>query len=213
VRTSVCTGFSPDGDARNDIKENEMKNISAFGIFTTQESVKEAIDLLKNSGFRSTDISVLYPENLGSKDFGHERHSKAPEGAVAGGGSGAVIGAACGWLGGAGALMIPGMEAFAAAGPVVGILSGIGAGVALGGLLGAAAGAGVPEYEAKRYGGQVHKGGILVSVHCDDDRWAKKARRLLKENGATDHATAGEAKADFARSERPLPRHRVSSSL
>jgi len=190
-----------------------MKNISAFGIFATQDSVKQAIDALKNSGFRSTDISVLYPENLGSKDFVHERHSKAPEGAVAGGGSGVVIGAACGWLAGAGALMVPGMEAFAAAGPVLGMLSGMGVGVTLGGLLGAAAGAGIPEYEAKRYGGHVQKGGILVSVHCDDDSWAKNAHKLLKENGAMDISTAGEAKADFARSERPMPRHRVSNSL
>jgi len=190
-----------------------MKNISAFGIFATQDTVTEAINLLKDSGFRSTDISVLYPENLGSNDFGHEKHSKAPEGAVAGGGSGAIIGAACGWLAGAGALMVPGLEAFATAGPVIGMLGGMGVGVTLGGLVGAAAGAGIPEYEAKRYGGQLRKGGILVSVHCDDQHWADKARKLLKQSGGTDVATAGEAKADFARSERPVPRHPMSNSV
>jgi len=183
-----------------------VRNISAFGIYPDQGTVADAVEALKGAGFRSTDVSVLYPENLGSKDFGHERHSKAPEGAVAGGSAGAVVGAALGWVVGAGAFFIPGLEPIAAAGPVMGMLGGMGVGVTLGGLTGALVGSGVPEYEAKRYEGRIRKGGILLSVHCDNPEWAKTARRILKKTGASDVSTAGEARADFGRSEKPLPR-------
>jgi hypothetical protein len=183
-----------------------LRNISAFGIYPDHATVSDAVEALKTAGFRGTDVSVLYPENLGSKDFGHERHTKAPEGAVAGGGTGAVVGAAVGWLLGAGAMMVPGLEPMAAAGPVIGMMGGLGAGATLGGLAGALVGAGVPEYEAKRYEGRIRRGGILLSVHCDNPQWAKTAKGILKKTGARDIATAGEAKADFARSEKPLPR-------
>lgn len=190
-----------------------VKNIAAFGIYPDQGTVNDAVESLKSAGFRHTDISVLFPENLGSKDFAHEKHSKAPEGAVAGGGSGAVVGAALGWLVGAGSLMVPGLETMQAAGPIVGMLGGMGAGVTLGGLVGAMVGFGVPEYEAKRYEGRVRKGGILLSVHCDNSEWAKTARAILKKTGASDISTTGEARADFARSEKPLPRGRVSNEM
>lgn len=189
-----------------------MKNIAAFGIYPDQGTVNDAIDNLKSAGFRQTDISVLFPENLGSKDFAHEKHTKAPEGAVAGGGSGAVLGAAFGWLVGAGALLMPGLEAMHAAGPILGMLGGLGVGVTVGGLAGAMVGAGVPEYEAKRYEGRVRKGGILLSVHCDDAKWSKTARSILKRTGASDVSTTGEAKADFARTEKPMPRTREAQS-
>lgn len=190
-----------------------VKNIAAFGIYPDQGAANDAIESLKSAGFRQTDISVLFPENLGSKDFGHEKHTKAPEGAVAGGGSGAVVGAAFGWLVGAGALMVPGLEAMQAAGPIVAMLGGMGAGVTLGGVVGALVGAGVPEYEAKRYEGRVRKGGILLSVHCDNSEWAKTARSILKRTGASDISTTGEARADFARTEKPLPRGRVNHEV
>lgn len=185
------------------------KNISTFGIYRDHARVSEAIEGLKAAGFRQTDVSVLYPDNLGSKDFAHERHTKAPEGAVVGGSSGAVLGAAAGWLLGAGALLVPGMEAVSMAGPVMGMLSGMGAGVTIGGLTGAAIGAGMPEYEAKRYEGKVRKGGILLSVHCDNMDWAKTASAVLKKTGASDISRSSEAKADFGVSRKPLPRSRV----
>jgi len=190
-----------------------VKNVAAFGIYPDQATVNDAVENLKSAGFRQTDISVLFPENLGSKDFAHEKHTKAPEGAVAGGGSGAVVGAAVGWLMGAGTLLVPGLETMQAAGPVLGMLGGMGVGVTLGGLAGAIAGAGVPEYEAKRYEGRVRKGGILLSVHCDNAAWAKTARNILKRTGASDISTTGEARADFARTEKPMPRGRVSNEL
>lgn len=188
-----------------------VKNISAMGIYPDSQSVSAAVAALKASGFRATDISVLYPDNLGSNDFAHEKHTKAPEGAVAGGGTGAVVGAAVGWMLGAGSLMVPGLEPFITAGPVMGMLGGMGVGVTLGGLTGAVAGAGIPEYEAKRYAGRLRKGGILLSVHCDNAKWASTAKSLLKSTGAKDISTTGEARADFARSEKPLPRTRPDS--
>ncbi len=185
-------------------------NTSVYGIFRDQEIAQNAVSALRAKGFRSTDISALYPENDGSKDFGHEKHTKAPEGAVAGGGSGALLGAGIGWLIGAGTLVIPGLEQFAAAGPIVAAMSGLGAGISIGGLLGAAAGAAVPEYEAKRYEGRIRKGGILLSVHCDNGEWTKMARDVLRTSGGLDISTAHEARADFARSVKPMPRSRVS---
>lgn len=188
-----------------------MRNISAFGIYPDEVTVADAVEALKAAGFRSTDISVLRPDNFGSKDFGHERHTKAPEGAVAGGSVGALLGGAVGWLAGAGALFLPGLEQFTAAGTIVATLGGIGAGVSVGGLAGALVGAGKPEYEAKRYEGRIRKGGLLVSVHCDDTQWAKKARKVLLTTGARDVSATGEARADFARSERPIPRAKISA--
>src|SRR3954462_3099820 len=149
------------------------KNTAVFGIYSDQLNAEDGIDMLKADGFRNTDISVLFPNNEGTKDFGHEKNTKAPEGAVTGGGSGAVIGGALGWLAGIGALAIPGVGPFIAAGPLMGMLGGIGVGSAIGGLTGALIGLGIPEYEARRYEGRIRRGGILLSVHCDDSDWAK----------------------------------------
>jgi len=189
------------------------KNIAVFGIYPDQLTAEDAVDTLKDIGFRSTDISVLFPDNQGTKDFAHEKHTKAPEVAVAAGSSGAVIGGALGWLAGIGALAIPGVGPFIAAGPIMGMLGGIGVGGAIGGLAGALIGLGIPEYEAKRYEGRIRRGGILLSVHCDDADWAKRARNILFQTGAEDVSSTGEAKADFAKSDKPMSRtgHVVSS--
>ena len=182
------------------------KNVAAFGLYPDQTTVSEAVDALKHAGFRNTDISVLFPENFGSKDFGHEKHTKAPEGAVAGASSGAIVGGALGWLVGIGALAIPGIGPFVAAGPIMGMLSGIGVGGTVGGFTGALVGVGIPEYEAKRYEGRIRNGGILLSVHCDNSDWVKRAKKTLHHTGASDIATTGEAKADFAVTEKPMAR-------
>ena len=187
------------------------KNTAVFGIYRDQVTVSEAVEGLKQAGFRSTDISVLLPENTGTKDFAHEKHSKAPEGAMAGASSGAIIGGALGWLAGIGALAVPGIGAFIAAGPIVAMLSGVGVGGTLGGLTGALIGVGIPEYEAKRYEGRIRNGGILLSVHCDNSDWAKRAKEVLDHTGATDISTSSEAKADFATAERPEQRVRTGT--
>ncbi len=183
-----------------------VKNIAVFGIYPTLGSVQDAVGHLRAGGFRNTDISVLVPENEGSKDLVTEKNTKAPEGAATGAGSGAIIGGALGWLAGIGALAIPGIGPFVAAGPLIAALAGLGVGGTLGGITGGLIGLGMPEYEAKRYEGRVRKGGILLSVHCDDEAWSKTARKILERTGAEDISTSGEAKADYAQSDRPSPR-------
>src|SRR3954462_9639318 len=171
------------------------KNTAVFGIYRDRQHVEEAVDTLLDNGFRSEDISVLLPDNVGTKDFAHEKNTKAPEGTATGATSGAVVGGALGWLAGIGALAIPGVGPFIAAGPIMGALAGVGAGGAVGGLIGALVGMGIPEYEAKRYEGQVKDGGILLSVHCDDSDWVGRAKRILEQTGAHDISSAGEKAA------------------
>lgn len=187
-----------------------MKNVAAFGLYRTQAQVEEAVNALQAAGFRNADVSVLLPENVGSKDLGHEKHTKAPEGATAGAASGAIIGGALGWLVGIGALAIPGIGPFVAAGPIVAALAGVGAVGTLGGITGALVGAGLPEYEAKRYEGRIKRGGILVSVHCDNHDWVKRAKDILEKTGAEDIAASSEASADYGQSDRPMPKTRAS---
>ncbi|UFS71740.1 DUF3341 domain-containing protein [Geomonas sp. RF6] len=182
------------------------KNVAVFGIYVGRQDMEEAVEALKRSDFRPTDISVLFSENVGTKDFAHVKHTKAPEGSAAGGGTGAVIGGILGWLTGIGALAIPGVGPFVAAGPIVAMLAGVGAGSVIGGLTGALVGMGIPEYEAKRYAGRIKGGDILVSVHCDNADWKKRALDILKRTGAEDIGTEGEAKADFSVSDKPRPR-------
>jgi hypothetical protein len=180
------------------------KNTSAFGIYRNRADLERGVDALRAADFRNEDISVLFPDNEGSKEFAHEKHTKAPEGATTGATTGAVVGGGLGWLAGIGALAIPGVGPFIAAGPIVAALAGMGAGSAVGGLTGALVGAGIPEYEAKRYEGRVKDGGILMSVHCDSSEWTKRAKDILERTGAEDVASAGESGADYEKSDRPI---------
>jgi hypothetical protein len=185
------------------------KNTAVFGIYRDRSALERGIEGLRVAGFRPEDISVLFPENVGTKDFAHEKGTKAPEGASAGAGTGAVVGGVLGWLAGIGAIAIPGVGPFIAAGPIMAALAGAGLGGAVGGLTGALVGMGIPEYEAKRYEGMIKEGGMLISVHADDSEWTRKAKRILEETGALDVSSTGEASADFAESDKPLPRHQV----
>lgn len=182
------------------------KNTSVYGMYNNRLDVERAVDALRAAGFRNTDISVLFSENVGTKDFAHEKGTKAPEGAATGAASGMVVGGALGWLAGIGALAIPGLGPFIAAGPIMGLLGGMGAGGAIGGLAGALIGLGIPEYEAKRFEGRVKNGAILLSVHADSSEWVKRAEDILQRTGATDVGSAGEAAGDYATSERPMRR-------
>ena len=186
------------------------KNKATFGIYATSETLENGLQALREAGFRHTDVSVLRPENDGSKDLAHVKTTKAPEGATAGAISGAAVGGALGWLASIGIVTLPGIGPLIAAGPIVAALAGVGAGGTLGGIAGALVGFGVPEYEAKRYEGRVRKGGMLLSVHCDDSQWSKKAKQTLIATGAEDVASTDEAAADFAISDRPIPRRVVN---
>src|ERR1700690_4650472 len=181
------------------------KKTAVFGIFHNANQAERVVDRLREEGFSNDDISVLLQDSQGSRDFAHEKNTKAPEGATTGVTAGGVIGGTLGLLAGIGALAIPGVGPLIAAGPIMGALAGLGVGGAVGGLTGALIGAGIPEYEAKRYEGRIKDGGILVSVHCDSSEWTKKAKEILGRTGAQDVASTGEAHADFEKSDRPIP--------
>jgi hypothetical protein len=180
------------------------KNTAVFGIYTGRTTAENAVDALKAGGFSNNDVSVLFPENEGTKDFAHEKSTKAPEGATAGAGTGALLGGGLGWLVGIGALAIPGLGPFIAAGPIMAALAGAGVGGAVGGLTGALIGMGIPEYEAKRYEGRVKDGGILLSVHSDSSEETKRAKDILKHTGAQDISSTGEATGEKS----TVPTHR-----
>lgn len=187
------------------------KNTAVYGIFGSRSDVAYAVNKMLQAGFRREDISVLLPDNLGTKDFGHEKHTKAPEGIAAGAVAGGVVGGVFGLFVGLGDLAIPGLGFVLAAGPILVALAGLGAGGTLGGLIGALVGLGRPEYEAKRYEGRVKEGGILASIHCDNPDWTRRAKELMKATGAEEISSSIEAGADFAKTDRPLPRPPVAT--
>jgi hypothetical protein len=179
------------------------KNSVVYGLYSTRAQAELAVDRLIEAGFRNEDISVLMQDNVGTKDFAHEKETKAPEGTTAGVVAGGAIGGTLGLLAGIGALAIPGLGPFIAAGPIMGALAGIGSGGLVGGVIGALVGMGIPEYEAKRFEGRIKEGGILMSVHCDAGDWVSKAKALLKETGADDISSTSEASGDYGNSDRP----------
>lgn len=166
---------------------------AVFGIVKTENQAINIANQLQAAGFSPNDISVLFPDRTGTRDFAHEQHTKAPEGAAAGAGTGAVLGGALGWMVGLGSLAIPGLGPFIAAGPIMAALAGAGAGAAAGGLAGALIGMGIPELEAKQYEGKIKNGNILLSVHAEDGKQVTRAKEILKNGGAEDISYTGEA--------------------
>ena len=179
----------------------------ATNVFCLADSESQAVSIvsqLKSSGFSDNDISVLFPDKTGTRDFAHEQHTKAPEGAVTGATTGGVIGGIMGLLAGIGALAIPGVGPFIAAGPIMATLGGIGVGSATGGLIGALVGMGIPELEAKRYEGKVKSGNILISAHAEDADDVRAAKDIFTQCGAKDIVTGGDASIPRAdRTDRP----------
>jgi hypothetical protein len=172
---------------------------AVFCIAKTQTQAEAIVDQLKMAGFSYDDISVLFPDKQGSKDFAHEHHTKAPEGAAAGAGTGGVVGGTLGLLAGIGSLAIPGVGPFIAAGPIMAALSGAAVGAAVGGLAGGLIGLGIPEYEAKRYEGKIRKGNLLISVHTEDGNEVSRAKEIFEQNNAEDISSTSEAGVTSAR--------------
>ena len=172
-----------------------MSKTSVFCIANSESQAIRIVDRLKASNFSNNDISVLLPDKSGTKDFAHEQHTKAPEGAATGGVTGGVLGGALGWLVGIGALAIPGVGPLIAAGPIMAALGGAAVGGAVGGITGALVGLGIPEYEAKRYEGKVRDGNVLISVHTEDSEEVKLAKEIFKQAGAEDISSTGESSA------------------
>jgi hypothetical protein len=169
---------------------------AVFGIAKSESQAIMIADQLKMSGFTNNDVSVLFPDKQGSKDFAHEQHTKAPGGAATGATGGAILSGALGWMVGIGALAIPGLGPFIAAGPIMAALAGAAGGAAAGGLTGALIGMGIPEYEAKRYEGKVKDGNILMSVHTEDSKERDRAKAIFVNGGAEDISYTGEASVD-----------------
>ena len=172
------------------------KKTSVFGIYPSVPQAERGVDALVQGSFSNDDISVLAPDQQGTKDFAHEKNTKAPEGAATGVATGGALGGTLGLLAGVGALAIPGLGPFIAAGPIMGALAGLGVGGAVGGLVGALVGMGVPEYEAKRYEGRVKDGGVLLSVHCATSDEIARAKTVLERTGAEDISSSGEKSGD-----------------
>ena len=177
------------------MKERTMtdKKTAVFGIYPSVERAERAVDELVNGGFsnvRRVRADVRQPglEGLRARED-RPRRRKARRRAWPPGGT---IGGTLGLLAGIGALAIPGVGPFIAAGPIMGALAGFGVGGAVGGLVGALVGMGIPEYEAKRYEGRVKEGGVLLSVHCDTSEEITRAKDILERTGANDIASAGE---------------------
>jgi hypothetical protein len=169
-----------------------MAKKALIGLVSTSEQAENVVAALQRADFSTRDISVLFPDRASSRDFAHEQHTKAPEGAVAGASTGGVIGGTIGLLAGIGTLAIPGLGPFIAAGPIMAALSGGAAGAALGGITGALVGMGIPEVEAKQYEGKVSKGSILLSIHLDDADDRARAKNILVAEGALDVKSIGE---------------------
>ncbi len=182
------------------------RNTSVMGIYSDRTTVSDAINVLHNAGYRATDISVLSSDNQGSKDFAHEKHTKAPEGAATGAAVGAAVGAALAWLVSIQTVTITSLGPLVAAGPVLAALAGAGAGGMLGWSAGLLAGLRMTKYVAKRYAGRIRRGGILVSVHCDSQEWCDRAKKTLKDTGARNISAASEAAADYGTTDRPTER-------
>ena len=182
------------------------RNTSVMGIYPDRTTVSDAINVLQKAAYRATDISVMSSDNQGSKDFAHQKRSKALEGAATGAAVGAVVGAALAWFVSIQTVPIAGSGPLVAAGPVLVALAGAAAGGALGWIVGFLAGLSLSEYVAKRYAGRNRLGGILLSVHCDSREWCDRAKKTLKDTGARNISSASEAAADYATTDRPTER-------
>jgi uncharacterized protein YcfJ len=172
-------------------------------ITQNQMQTETIVTQLQKGGFSNDDISVLFPNKSGTKDFAHEHNTKAPEGAVAGVSAGGVVGGTLGLLVGIGALAIPGLGPFIAAGPLMAAMSGAAAGATVGGVTGALVGMGIPEMEAKRYEGKIKSGNILISVHTENSDEEKRATAIFKAARAEDICSSSESSVPQASDSHP----------
>jgi len=182
-----------------------MSKKSVFCIASTRTQAENIVDRPKAANFSHNDISVLFPDKDTSRDFAHEKSSKAPEGAVTGAGTGGVVGGALGWIVGIGALAIPGVGPFIAAGPIIAALSGAAVGAAVGGIAGGLIGLGIPEIEAKRYEGKIQKGNLLISVHTENSDEISRAKEIFEDANAEDICVTGDASVPAAATMHRVP--------
>ena len=187
------------------------KNQSSLGLFPDRITATDAICILHEASFRPEDIAIMTAENLGTKDFAHEKKTRALDGAATGSAMGALLGALLGWAVSAGYLFVPGLEFLAAVTPMMASLASAACGGVVGWLAGFCMGLTLPQYVARRYAGRKSLGGILVSVHCDSSWWCRRARVLLRETGAYSISSTYESAGDYAASDRPSLRASAAS--
>lgn len=166
---------------------------AVYGVYRDRDHAERAVDAMRAAGFRAADISILHPDGSGTSEGVTKESNKGPEGATAGAATGSILGGTLGWLAGIGALAIPGIGPFIAAGPIMGALAGIGLGGTVGSLVGGLVGLGIPEYEAKHYENRLRTGATLISLHCDTLQEITLARSILDQTGAEDVASANES--------------------
>src|SRR3982751_1007906 len=158
-----------------------MSKSSVFCIAKSTSQTERIVEDLQSSGFDPSEISVLMPDTGGKHDFGHVKATKAPEGATTGATAGGVTGGVLGLLAGIGALAIPGVGPFIAAGPIMAALSGAAVGATTGGLVGGLIGMGIPEFEAKRYEDKLKSGNYLIAVHTHDGDQKDRAKAIFEQ--------------------------------
>ncbi len=183
-----------------------MSKKAVFGIVSSQSNAENVVNELNRAGFSRGDISVLFPDKEGTRDFAHEKNTKAPEGAVAGAGTGGVAGGTLGLLVGIGALAIPGLGPLIAAGPLLAALSGAAVGAAVGGLAGALVGMGIPELEAKAYEGKIKDGNILISVHTEGGKDVDRVKEIFKRLNVSDIGSTSESSVPKPHASAPVAR-------
>jgi hypothetical protein len=166
---------------------------AVFAIVSSPLRAESVVDELRLAGFSNNDVSVLFPDVEGTREFAHAKSTKAPEGAVVGASAGGVLGGLAGWLVAMGALIVPGSNPLIAAGPIFAALSGLAVGATAGGLSGALVGLGFPEYEAKLYAGKLKDGNILIAAHTENNRQIKVAREIFEQADAHDIGVTHEA--------------------
>jgi hypothetical protein len=170
-----------------------MSNQSVYCIASSRSQADLIVDQLRSANFSNNDISALFADSDTTHDFAHEKNTKAPEGAITGVGAGGAVGGTLGWIAGIGALAIPGVGPFIAAGPIIAALSGAAIGATVGGIAGGLIGMGIPEIEARRYEGKLKEGNILISVHADTSEEITRATNIFTNAGAHDICNVGES--------------------
>lgn len=161
-----------------------IQRSTVVGVFDDREDAREAIEALKDDRFSPDSISILSPDKQSTQEIAEDTGTHAGSGAATGAVAGGILGGLGGWLLGIGALAIPGIGPFIAAGAFASALGGAAIGAGVGAIAGALVGMGVPEEHAKYYEGEAKAGKTLVTVRAD--RRYDDAQRILREHGGYD---------------------------
>lgn len=146
----------------------------AAAVFDSRKGAEHAVKELRDAGVPEDKISVLQlHDDDEHRDDDVERRSLADHDTKASGtAKGLAAGGAVGAIAGLGALLIPGVGPFIAAGALAETLGAAGSAVVTSGVVGAAAGGltgalvdyGIDREHAEYYERRIREGGVLVTV-------------------------------------------------